>query len=207
MKNIQMLLAALCLAVVALSACDRAGDAQKREEAINRGDASAQPTARLCQRVHGKWLDDSQRCTMTQASCAAFGATWNDDAGCLVRGAERDACSSADGTAAVDGKCVIGELSASDLDGAWVCHMSKGEWLGDTRRCGVTAPLCAQAAGEWNPDAGCIVPSLAANADQCGSASGLHVVKGHCVLRDLSNAEVDQMGNEDLQRARSALSR
>ena len=53
-----LLLAALCLNLIALTGCDRT---QKREEAINRGEGPALIGARQCRLVHGKWLGDAQR--------------------------------------------------------------------------------------------------------------------------------------------------
>ena len=207
MKGFRILLAALCLGLVAatLVGCDRGNDAQKREAAINRGEGPAQTGARQCRLVHGKWLGDSQGCKLTQTSCPMVSGTWKGALGCTVATAEPDGCNDANGLAAVDDQCVIAKLSATDLDGAWTCHAVHGEWLADTRRCGMTEPLCKQSGGEWQPGTGCEMPSVAADEDHCTGMSGLHVIKDRCVMVDLSREDLEQMGSEDIEIARSKL--
>ena len=109
MKRYRILLAALCLGLIALllAGCDRSADAQKREEAINRGEAPAHTGAHQCQFMRGKWLGDAEGCKITQTSCPVAGGTWKEDVGCTVVTAEPDGCNSSSGLAAVDGQCVI----------------------------------------------------------------------------------------------------
>lgn len=200
MKNFRILLAALCLSLVALSACD---NTQKREEAINRGEGPVQTSAHQCQLVHGKWLGDARGCKITQKACAAVGGTWAKKIGCIAATAEPDGCSNASGVAVVDGQCAIAELSATDLDYAWTCHAAQGQWLADTRRCGMTAHLCEQSTDAvWQPGIGCKMPST---ADQCVGMSGLHVINDQCIMVDLSREDLE--GSEDVARARSKLHR
>ena len=209
MKRYRILFAALCLGLVTvvLAGCDRSADAQKREEAINRGEAPAQTGAPQCKLVHGKWLGDSEGCKITQTSCPVAGGTWKEDVGCTAVTTEPDGCNRSGGLAAVDGQCVIATLSATDLDDAWTCHAAQGQWLADTRRCGITEHLCAQSSGEWQPGSGCELRSVAADEEHCTGMSGLHVVNGQCTLVDLSRDDLEQMGSEDVERARSKLNR
>ncbi len=202
MKYSQILLAALCLGQLALTACDRT---QKHEEAINRGEGPALTGARQCQLVQGKWLGDADGCKITQGSCSAVGGTWAKNIGCVMTTAEPDGCNMSSGLTMVDSQCVIAELSAADLDDAWTCHVAQGQWLADTRRCGMTAHLCAQANATWQPDIGCEMPSM--TTDQCTGMSGLHVIDGRCIMVDLSRGDLEQAGVEDIERAHSKLNR
>ncbi len=202
----RILRSALCVGLIALAGCDRAGDAQKREEAINSGTASAPTGERQCQLLRGKWLGDTGGCKIKQQSCAAIGGNWDKDAGCIVATAEPDGCAASSGLAAVDGHCVVAQLSATALDTAWTCHVAQGKWLADTQRCGMTAHLCAQASGTWQADTVCELP-VAADAAQCSGVSGMRVLNGRCVMLDLSRQDLEQMGSEDIERARSRLNR
>lgn len=200
MKYFQVLVAALCLGVIGLTACDRT---QKREEAINRGEGPALAGVRQCQLLQGKWLGDVRGCKITKKSCPAVGGTWGKGIGCIVATREPDGCTNSSGLTVVDGQCVLAELSASDLDDAWSCHVAQGQWFADTRRCGMTAHLCAQSTGTWKPDIGCEKPSV--TADQCNYMSGVHVIDNQCIMVDLSRDDLEQVGAEDIEQAHSRL--
>lgn len=200
MKDFRILLAALCLGLLALTACD---STQKREEAINRGDGPVLAGARQCHLVQGQWQGDDRGCKVTPAACPSVGGTWAKGIGCIAVTAEHDRCDTSGGLAAVDGQCVIEEISAANLDDAWTCHAAQGQWLAETRRCWVTAHLCEQSRGAWQPDIGCEITLVA--ADQCSGMSGLSMIHDRCIMVDLSREELEQMGAENIERARSKL--
>lgn len=103
-----------------MAACgSAASDAQHREEAISRGDATAQPVvvapAVTCVRAGGRWQSETSRCAMTSALCARSAGEWKEGTGCVIASLAADQCAGMSGLRVVDSACVMADFSSEEL--------------------------------------------------------------------------------------------
>ncbi|MEO7877492.1 MAG: hypothetical protein ABIR62_15370 [Dokdonella sp.] len=109
------------LLVLLLAGCgSAASDAQRREEAINRGDAAAKPVAATpagtCERAGGLWQPETNRCAMTAALCARSAGEWKHGKGCVMTSLAGGECSGMSGLHMVDGECVMADFSIEEME-------------------------------------------------------------------------------------------
>jgi len=110
------------VALALLTGCGSgASDAQRREEAINRDEASAvaprsaDAGAAACAHAGGQWRGDTRRCSVTAALCAKTGGQWKNGKRCVVTALAGDACKGKSGMQVVEGDCVIADFSVDEL--------------------------------------------------------------------------------------------
>lgn len=104
----------LCIVFACMAACGPAGEKQRQEEAINRGEAApgaaaippSDSFAADCTSSGGVWNATAQQCAVTQAMCSNVGE-WRDGIGCVLPSVDANGCSGVGGLGMVGDACVI----------------------------------------------------------------------------------------------------
>lgn len=118
--NVRLSLIAM-FACVLLAGCNPAGDQQRAEEKLNRGEASTAATTpesfeAACTRVGGSWSVDQQNCGVTQALCTAIGSgTWTEGTGCTLNVGEEAECTGFSGIHWTGTTCVLASIDSNEL--------------------------------------------------------------------------------------------
>ncbi len=71
----------------------------------------------------------------------------------------------------------------AELGFAATCREVEGRWDDQQQLCFVTAPACSNSAGEWQPDAGCV---LALPEAECDTRIGMAFENAKCILKTVS---------------------